>query len=184
MVDTEHRTGAGAGEAGTAPARPGDAFSEPGYMEFMEQPDKRLFWQPRTASICIPTPPHYRELPHQGGTRVLCSSAILQHPQPSGPFLSSTSSTKLFHFEHRIIHFLAGLPWSSSLWQPKASQTFICTTARWIPEKLFSLLCSWKHESQQRHNKLGKFIRARAVLSEPRGMERAAQCPKDETSAP
>lgn len=121
--------------------------------------------------------------PHRGGTRALCSSAILQHPQPSGPFLSSTSSTKLFHFELRIIHFLAGLPWSSSLWQPKASQTFIRTTARRIPEKLFSLLCSWKHESQQRHNKLEKFIRARAVLSEPRGMERAAQCPEDETPA-
>lgn len=121
--------------------------------------------------------------PHWGGTQALRSSAILQHPQPSGPFLSSTSSTKLFHFEHRIIHFLVGLPWSSSLWQPKASQTFIRTTARRIPEKLFSLLCSWKHESQQRHNKLEKFIHARAVLSEPRGMERAAQRPEDETSA-
>lgn len=63
-------------------------------------------------------------------------------------FVAPPATTSLFnfHFEHRIIHFLAGLLWSSSLWQPKALQTFICTTARWIPEKLFSSLCSWKHE--------------------------------------
>lgn len=135
-----------------------------------------------SASQHCPITQSFHKHPHQEGTWVLCSSANLQHPQPSGPFLSSTSSIKLFHFEHRIIHFLAGLPWSSSLWQPKASQTFICTVARWIPEKLFSLLCSWKHESQQRHTKLEKFIRARAVLSKPQGVERAAQCPEDETS--
>lgn len=137
---------------------------------------------PATAPLHPNTPlPRASTSTHTRGA--LCSSANLQHPQPSGPFLSSTSSTKLFHFEHRIIHFLAGLPWSSSLWQPKASQTFICTIARWIPEKLFSLLCSWKLESQQRHNKREKFIRARAVLSEPQGMERAAQSPEAKTSA-
>lgn len=89
--------------------------------------------------------PRYPGLPQapaqaaQGGPgcfadRLLCA------PPPA------TTSLFNFHFEHRIIHFLAGLLWSSSLWQPKAWQTFICTTAGWVPEKLFSSLCSWKLE--------------------------------------
>lgn len=102
----------------------------------------------------------------------------------TGYFVAPPTTTFNFHFEHRIIHFLAGLLWSSSLWQLKALQTFICTTAQWIPEKLFSLLCSWKHEPSQRHNKLEKFIHARATLSEPQGLERTAQHPTDETLAP
>lgn len=66
----------------------------------------------------------------------------------TGYFVALPTTTTLFnfHFEHRIIHFLVGLLWSSSLWQPQALQTFICTTAWWIPEKLFSSLCSWKHK--------------------------------------
>ena len=46
MVDTEHGTGTVPAEAGTAGARPANAFIKPVYMEIRECQNERLALQP------------------------------------------------------------------------------------------------------------------------------------------